>query len=87
MQGQRSRRQSSAPMQSGKFEFLDGYSYGLIHYSGDESDVSHRNHLPLRPKLISDIIPSCIQVIFVLTFNVDRNGDPIATNLYRFVES
>ncbi|CAI8030523.1 Sortilin-related receptor [Geodia barretti] len=39
-QGQRDRRQSSSqPQQSGKFEFLDGYHYGLIHYSGSESEV------------------------------------------------
>ena len=40
LQGQRDRRQSSSqPQQSGKFEFLDGYHYGLIHYSGSESEV------------------------------------------------
>ena len=33
------RQQSSDPQQSGYFEFTDGYRYGLVHYSGDESEV------------------------------------------------
>jgi hypothetical protein len=50
-QGQRDRRQSSSqPQQSGKFEFLDGYHYGLIHYSGSESEVRTITRLPMRPK-------------------------------------
>jgi hypothetical protein len=51
LQGQRDRRQSSSqPQQSGKFEFLDGYHYGLIHYSGSESEVRTITRLPMRPK-------------------------------------
>ena len=38
-QGARQRRQTSDPHTNGRHEFLDGYRYGSIHYSGDQSQV------------------------------------------------
>lgn len=40
MQSQRLKRQTGQPHTNGRHEFLDGYLNGLVHYSGDNSDVS-----------------------------------------------
>ena len=40
LQGLREKRQAADPHQNGRHVFEDGYRFGRVHYSGQDSEVS-----------------------------------------------